>query len=219
MIGLAPAAALADTYTMVDFSGAIDAGPGGVLPPLDTIFPAGAGLTGHFVIDDQLRPGPGSGHVNVLFNTYPQLAAIPSKDAFDFDTPDVLTEFELGANFDLLAPAATVYDDGHFAGFRYVADFAEFFPDLGQQLVFQFRIDGDAISIFQLDTVPIPGGDPNGAPTGAQLLAGHIAIGDQALTNAHVYTGAPEPGVWALMVVGFGSAGALLRRRPVRALI
>ncbi len=49
--------------------------------------------------------------------------------------------------------------------------------------------------------------DGFGNPT---TLAGDVRIGGGG------FTGVPEPGAWALMIAGFGLAGAALRRRGAR---
>lgn len=46
--------------------------------------------------------------------------------------------------------------------------------------------------------------DQNGIAT---TLAGNVRVGDGGLL------GVPEPGTWALMVLGFGGVGAVIRRR------
>lgn len=43
-----------------------------------------------------------------------------------------------------------------------------------------------------------------------------LAIDDLTLTAALVPSGVPEPASWALLIGGFGFAGAALRRRPAR---
>jgi len=48
--------------------------------------------------------------------------------------------------------------------------------------------------------------DANGVPT---TLAGNVRIGDGG------FQGIPEPSAWALMILGFGAAGAMLRRRRI----
>lgn len=54
--------------------------------------------------------------------------------------------------------------------------------------------------------------DPNEGDTGGASVGADIdAVG--AITTRPVTNGVPEPGTWALMILGFGLAGAGLRRR------
>ena len=69
------------------------------------------------------------------------------------------------------------------------------------------------------------GNVPNGSGNvSAFYLWDNAKVGSISLTNTGGYSGAvrywstgvaavPEPGTWALMLVGFGAAGASLRRR------
>lgn len=56
--------------------------------------------------------------------------------------------------------------------------------------------------------------------TGAVLANGYsyaqIAPQNQATVNAGMVTAVPEPAAWGMMVVGFGTLGAALRRRKVK---
>lgn len=61
------------------------------------------------------------------------------------------------------------------------------------------RFGGDTVQAF----TATPGGDPNDYVGSFQLSA----------------AGVPEPSTWAMMIVGFGALGAVMRRRKVRATV
>jgi len=46
-----------------------------------------------------------------------------------------------------------------------------------------------------------------------QATGGLLALADFSPENATISTGTPEPSTWAIMLLGFGMAGTLLRRR------
>jgi hypothetical protein len=204
----APSLALADTYTMVDFTGQIHGGNANVKAPFaGNGFAPNDPLTGHFVYDDQLVPG--AGLVNVFDNTFPDFASIPGADAFSL-TLDSLG-FAGADNIDALLPLGVQYLNGQFHGFEFVSDFAF------QNQFYQFRIDGSTITVKLLDGVP-NAFDPHGFPV--PLTSSKINANiNLDLTNARPYTppppnngGVPEPAVWALMLLGFGAVGSALRR-------
>jgi hypothetical protein len=75
---------------------------------------------------------------------------------------------------------------------------------------------GDPGTFFQL-----PGSLVNGAllDSGANALVGNSNIGDPGRFLFNVRSAVPEPGTWAMMLLGFGVVGAAMRRRrelPVR---
>jgi hypothetical protein len=63
-----------------------------------------------------------------------------------------------------------------------------------------------AFSYVRLIDVIAEGGAGNGGSVGADI----DAVG--AISTRAVTTGVPEPGAWALMLLGFGAMGSLLRR-------
>jgi len=67
---------------------------------------------------------------------------------------------------------------------------------------------GDVLTHFQIQLVTDIGGQTNVALDGATVLDG---VGQIRIEDATA--GVPEPATWALMILGFGAAGATLRRR------
>jgi hypothetical protein len=61
-----------------------------------------------------------------------------------------------------------------------------------------------------LDNLPVTSGTQTLTITGTSAGNGSF---DGTLAFAPVVRGVPEPASWALMIVGFGAAGAMLRRR------
>jgi hypothetical protein len=78
---------------------------------------------------------------------------------------------------------------------------------------------GQVILGFHWGNVPGPQGNVSAIYLWDNVRAGDIRLTDtQGYSNAVLYRSAavaavPEPGTWALMLVGFGAAGASLRRR------
>lgn len=57
----------------------------------------------------------------------------------------------------------------------------------------------------------------SGTTVSPTFLVGSFATFDGELSIAPVSTAVPEPGTWALMILGFGAAGLALRRRNAMA--
>lgn len=202
-LGLAFAgAANATTLVQVDFSGTLTPGNAAVRAPFNA---PGSGITqgmavaGSFIYDKDLVTGSGFELVSFASLT------IAPDSAFQFDIG--------GLSFDLgdattgsigIAPAIQ-FNNGVFNGFNYVSDFV-YTNDLDYRLRFNSRN-------FQIKRV-----DPvTGFNIGSTVyVQGNLS---STLTNERAYvapsgpTGVPEPASWALMILGFGSAGAALRRR------
>ena len=198
--------ASADTYTSADFSGGIFPGNGNVLPPFSTNgFNQGDPITGSLVFDNQLVPTSGSGFVNVFYNTFPDIAAIPPATALNL-TLDGL-HFNLSDNLDSLLPAGIQYNNGQFNGLEFITDFAF----LGNE--YQFRIDGSSVTVFAVDA--------SGNPTGSRLIGGFINTGNSSLTGeAPFVPGAtPLPSALPLFASGLGALGLVGWRRKRKARI
>ena len=198
---LLPAAAQADTYTSANFSGGAFGGGANVKAPFSGagFFP-GMSFSGNFVFDNELVPGGGSGFVNVPFASFPDIGDIPAGDAFTFNFGPLtftLADANAGSN------PAIQYNNGQFNGFAYVSDFA------WQNAWYQLAIQGGIISVLALDA---QGGNPICC---SSYINGYVNIGDRSLTGQTPYTPPtapiPEPGTWALMLIGFLGAGYALR--------
>ena len=201
----APGLAAADTYTLADFSGGVFGGNANAQAPFDLAgITQGMALSGSFLIDNDIAPAP-VGFDNIFYSNYPDAAQIPPAVAFNFNIGSL--------NFTAMQDtglAATQYNNGHFNGFAYSDDFT--FQNVGYNLT----ISGGIFSIT-LQTNP-----------GQQFVGGFINTGDNNVTGRTPYTppppnngggggGVPEPASWALMILGFGGVGAVLRQRRRRA--
>ena len=149
---------------------------------------------GSVTFDDALIPGGGTGTVNVALGT-------TNNDAFSFFAGTQLT----ANRGDLISGgvAAIQFKNGVFNGFAFQSDFAT-----GGQ-VYRLAINGGIWNI-------------NAIATGQTVASGYVNIGGNGLTNIRPYAppvgGVPEPAAWAMMISGFGLAGAAMRtrRRSVR---
>lgn len=92
------------------------------------------------------------------------------------------------AFFTALDQNGDIFNFGSFDGFA-LGSGSNFFAFLG--------IDGQSISFFQIDITP-----------GSIQDVRHIRLDEVAVTGA-----VPEPGTWAMMLIGFGAIGVGLRRR------
>lgn len=191
--------AIADTYTQASFSGGTFGGAANVRSPFSgNGFSAGQTFSGTFVYDNSLIPGASSGYVNVFPTSFPDVANIPAAAQFTFNFGP-LTFTPTGADL-----FGIQYNNGRFNGFAYVDTFTF------QGGSYQLNIQGGSLSVYEI---------VNGTPTFSSLVNGYINIGDSALTNRTPYTPAPpvsavpEPGAWAMMVLGMGGIGYAMRRR------
>jgi hypothetical protein len=195
--------AYADTYTKADFSAGIFGGGANVSPPFSgNGFFAGQTFTGNFVYDNNLIPAGGTGFVNVLASSFPDIANIPAADLFTFNFgPLTMTAADADE------PFAIQYNNGNFNGFSYVNNFAF------QGGNYQLTISGGSLSVLELTS---------GIPSGRSLVNGFVNIGNSAVTNATPFVpvvntpAVPEPSTWLMMLAGFGIVGGAMRRRNVR---
>ena len=207
---LAPAAAAADTYTLANFSGAMNNGDANVkLPFRNNGFVQGQAFSGSFVYDNALVPGGGTGFVNVFDGAFPDIATIPADAAFHLNFGTLTFDASDNLASELLGGPGIQYNNGAFNGFQFVTNFNFMNAD------YRLRIDGGVLTVRLLS---------GGFPTGNNLINAHIDIGNGALTGGTPYTppgigpgpggpGVPEPATWGLMILGFGGIGATLRRR------
>lgn len=206
--GVTPRTTLADTFTDVQFTGAIFGGNANAQPPFSTAGFSGVPgdpITGSFVFDNNLVPGTGTGPTSV---------PIPSGLSFPVPSFDLTITAANSAtlNFNLANELSSAqggldaqiqYNNGHFAGFAYFSDFAF----AGNE--YQFSIQGGIISIFKLLS--------SGATTGGSLLNAFINIGDSALTGATPVAPIPTPLPSSLGLFCAAFAGvALIWRRQRR---
>jgi hypothetical protein len=120
---VAPNIAVADTYTSVSFSGAINGGSANVKPPFSGHgFTQGDPISGSFVFDNQLVPSSGSGFTNVFFSNFPDIAEITPATALSI-TLDSL-HFTLADNITSQLPAGIQYNNGAFNGLEFITNFA-----------------------------------------------------------------------------------------------
>jgi hypothetical protein len=202
-IGL-PGATLADTYSIANFTFGVFGGNANQQAPFVGIapYPAGGAFTGTLVFDEDLVPGPATGFQNVFFFGFPDISRIPPATALSlplgtlppFSLSDAVNEFGT-------QEAAIQYNNGQFNGLFYVSDFSY------QGNPYELQIQGGSLSI-----VPIV----NGNPGFNSLVNGFV---DFSLSNVQPFTptisspGVPEPGVWAMMLLGFLGLGVILRER------
>jgi hypothetical protein len=184
----------ADTYHIADFSGAISGGSANCKPPFDTIISQGGPISGHFLYDDQLIPGPASGVVNVFFSNFPDAALIPAATAFTIDLGATVLTFTLA---DAIQNSGAIqYNNGQFNGFFFATDFAF----LGDS--YRFNDQGFNFNIKLLDQ------NGNVVPLLTPKVNGRINFGDANLTNIQPFTpSTPVPEPATLLLLGSGLAG------------
>ncbi len=184
----------ADTYHSANFSGQLFSSVNIKAPFSGTLFGSDP-VSGNFVYDDQLKPGSGTGFVNVFLSSFPDVSVIPSATAFSF-------HLGTGLDFDLAnalpGQVAVQYNNGNFNGFFYVSDF------MFQGNPYELQVQGGVFNVRALDN--------QGYPTGSNLVSGALFIGNGSLSNTQVYdprAPIPEP----LTLVLLGSGFALLARK------
>jgi hypothetical protein len=122
----------ADTYYTATFTGGVQWPTGG--GSFDGITWDPAGVSGNFVYDGTLIPGPGTGWVNVFFDNtsaggFPDVGSIPAGTLFTIHlgaTPLTFTFADANLepfSFPPYHDAAIQYNNGNFNGFFFVADF------------------------------------------------------------------------------------------------
>lgn len=203
---LAPGLAAADTYTLANFSAGIFGGGANVKSPFSGAggFSPGQTFTGSFVYDNSRLPGNTGLVTNVGFASFPDIAQIPPATAFQLNFGSLT--FDLG---DAADPAAIQYGKtGAFNGFFYTSNFA--FGGGNYQL----QIQGGSLQVVELI---------NGFPGFQGLINGYVNIGNANVAGGTPYTppavggpggpGVPEPATWAMLIMGFGGVGAVMRRR------
>ncbi|AJA09200.1 Putative secreted protein [Sphingopyxis fribergensis] len=196
LVMLFAAPAQADTYTQANFSSGIFGGDANVRDPLlNPYFPSDP-FSGSFVYDNNLVPAAGTGFVNVMINSYPDIAAISAADAFKFDFGSYV--FTLADD-----PLAMIqYNNGQFNGFVFNTTFAF------EGANYLFNLNGGTLTVRSE-------ADPFGQP----YINGYTNIGNGSLTGQTAYTpstappvgAVPEPSTWAMMLLGFGFVGYALR--------
>jgi hypothetical protein len=193
---LASAPATAITYQAADFSGQLSPGNANVKAPFNSVITQGGPVSGGFVFAPSLIPSPGTGFVNVMFSSLPDIDSIPPEDALFLNLGGGIT-FDLA---DALPGAAAIqYNNGVFNGFFFVSDF------LFQGTGYELNVQGRTFNIRLL---------ANGFPSGSNLVNGTLNI---PLTNIREYdptpAPVPEPGTLALVLAGLGAMTAVVRRR------
>src|SRR3954469_21081143 len=78
-------AAFADSYQLANFSGNFNGGSANVKAPFNSVVTQGGPISGSFVFDSQLIPGPLSGTVNVFFSSFSDIGSIAPPTAFSLN--------------------------------------------------------------------------------------------------------------------------------------
>ena len=203
---LAPGLAVADTYTLANFSGHMNNGSANVKTPFNgNGFTQGQAFSGNFVYDNNLIPGGASGNVNVFDGAFPDIALIPDATAFQLNFGTL--SFDAGDNLDseIFGGPGIFYSNGQFKGFQFITNFAF------QSINYQLRINGSVLTVRLLGA--------NGFATGGNLINATI----DGMSGGAAYVpgagpgpggpGVPEPATWAMLIMGFGGVGAVMRRR------
>ncbi|TAJ69194.1 MAG: PEP-CTERM sorting domain-containing protein [Phenylobacterium sp.] len=156
-------------------------------------------VSGSFVYDKDLVTG---GLILVPFATL----AVDPDSAFTFDIGSL--GFDLGdaVTGSMGITPAIQFNNGVFNGFNYVSDF-----QYTNGSTYRLRFNSKNFQIKQVDP-------QTGFNIGSTVyVQGNLSA---TLANERAYVapgggdpGVPEPGTWALMLLGFGTAGAMLRRR------
>jgi hypothetical protein len=205
-LGLAlflPQAAGATTLVQGHFGGKVNAGSSAVRAPFNvasTGIVQGMTLSGSAVFDSDIVPASGLALVSFAALTDPS-------DAFEFNIGSL--HFDLGTATTGSAgiTPAILFNDGAFAGLNYVSDFL-----YSDGLTYQLRFNSLNFTVRQVD--PVTGFNSNSTIN----ITGKLNLGGFASESPYVEgtpggPGVPEPSTWALMIVGLGGAGAMLRRR------
>jgi hypothetical protein len=197
----APTFALADTYTLANFSGALNSNAN-IKAPFSGTFFGGESITGNILIDNSTIPA--SGLVNVGEDSYPDAAIIPAATDFQLNLGSL--SFTAADHLDslFLGGPGIQYLNGAFNGLEFVTNF-----DFGGAS-YQFRIDGQALTVKLLS---------GGFVTGNNLMSGKISTtltDETPFTPGQTTGGVPEPASWTMLILGFGGIGAMMRRRQSR---
>jgi hypothetical protein len=205
-LGLAlflPQAAGATTLVQGNFGGKVNAGSSAVRAPFNvasTGIVQGMTLNGSAVFDSDVVPASGLALVSFAGLTDPS-------DAFEFNIGSL--HFDLGTATTGSAgiTPAILFNNGAFAGLNYVSDFL-----YSDGLTYQLRFNSLNFTVRQVD--PVTGFNSNSTIN----ITGKLDLGGFASQSPYVEgppggAGVPEPSTWALMIVGLGGAGAMLRRR------
>ncbi len=204
LLATAPAAAWSDTYYTANFTFGVSGGNANQQSPFTGVvapYPAGGSFTGTLVFDQDLVPGPGTGFVNVLFSSLPDIAQIPAAAALNLPLGSLPAFTLAGAVTPLFGTqeAGIQYLNGAFHGLFYISDFTY------NGNPYELQIQGGTLSI-----VPIIDGNPGFN----SLVNGYV---DLSLSNVQPYAlpvaTTPLPATLPLFIGGLGVIGLLAGRR------